>query len=58
MTILSPKAVGMVETRSSISASPRAVRMRPSWGLRAAMSRRLMILKRLAMAPCTPFGTR
>ena len=57
-TILSPKAVGMVETRSSISVSPRAVRMRPSWGRRAAMSSRLMILSRLAMAPCTLLGIR
>ena len=58
MTILSPKVVGMVETRSSISVSPRAVRMRPSWGRFREMSSRLMILNRFAIAPWTDFGMR
>ncbi len=57
-TTLSPKVVGMVETRSSISASPRAVRMRPSCGRLLGDVEPAMILKRLAMAPWTALGMR
>ncbi len=59
MTIFSPKAVGSVETRSSISFPSRSVLMRPSWGRRfSAMSIRHMVLRREVMARLTRRGTR
>ena len=59
MTIFSPKAVGIVETRSSISLPSRSVLMRPSCGRRfSAMSMRHIILRREVMARLTSFGTR
>ena len=56
-TAFSPKTVGRVETRSSISFSDSMRLMRPSWGRRfSAMSSPLSILRRLTTARYTMRG--
>ena len=58
ITTFSPKAVGRVETRSSISRPSRSVLMRPSCGRRfSAMSMREIILMRETIGGWTPPGS-
>ena len=59
ITTFSPKAVGSVETRSSISLPSRSVLIRPSCGRRfSAMSIRHIVFSLEVMARFTSLGTR